>query len=106
MNPKGFQDCVTHGCLSTRSSGTLTSYQPISHTLNYDMYKAPKYDPDSNDQFRGPWILGRTRNGEVRVIRWTTEYPSKGSWMYGYESGEYIDSILTIDPICWMRIPQ
>ena len=52
------------------------------------------------------WVLGVDNRGEQRVIRWCTEYPSEGCWMFAYEPNEYISGIQEFNPSHWMELPK
>lgn len=67
-----------------------------------DIKDAPKTSGD--DVYTGPWIMGINRFNEQRVIRWTTEYPSDGMWMFAYVPNDYIAGIQSFDPTEWKEL--
>lgn len=80
----------------------MFEFKPIS--------EAPKIKKDdAHDLYCGPWILGRDKYGEYRVCRWTIEYPlsrDRGEWMYAYGPSDYIDTIISFNPIEFCELPK
>ena len=71
-----------------------------------DMSSAPKV-ASLNNPCGEHWILAVDADGEMRVITWTHQYPySDGVWMYGEAPSDYIGSVLTFEPVCWMPLPE
>ena len=63
--------------------------------------------PKSKDgECIGRWILGVDRFSEIKVIRWTNEYPSKGEWMFAYAPTDYMDDIQGFTPTHWVELPE
>ena len=84
--------------LAERDKGMTTPWMKIE--------TAPKGSSPSNPCGEH-WVLGVNSHGEVRVIKWTHEYPCGGGvWMYAYSPSDYIDGMQTFDPVYWMPIPQ
>jgi hypothetical protein len=71
---------------------TYSPWKPIE--------SAPK-----NEHGVDKWILGVDKFSEIKVIRWTTEYPSDGEWMFAYEPNDYIAGIQGFNPTHWMELP-
>jgi len=65
--------------------------------------------PKNDDYYTGPWLFGRNKYDEYRVIRWTTEYPcTEGCWMYAYSYDQELDysEIQEFDPVEFDYLPE